>query len=61
MGSTEPIGASAAPGPSDRRGVAQALLRPKQLSEGQPDKWEVVSNQIMDDFVANGCELEPVA
>ena len=33
----------------------------EQLSEGQPHKWEVVSNQSMYDFVANGFELKSVA
>src|SRR5258707_9415047 len=55
MGSTEPIGASAARGPSDPG------LRAERLSEGQPHKWEVVSNQSMYDFVANGFELKSVA
>ena len=36
-------------------------LRAKQLSEGQPHKWEVVSDQSMYDFVANGFELKSVA
>jgi hypothetical protein len=55
MGSTEPIGASAARGPFDPG------LHAEQLSEGQPHKWEVVSNQSMYDFVANGFELNSVA
>ena len=55
MGSTEPIGASAARGSSDPG------LRAERLSEGQPHKWEVVSNQSMYDFVANGFELKSVA
>ena len=68
MGSTEPIGASATQGPSDPPREAAALLltggsglRAEQLSEGQPHKWEVVSNQSMYDFVANGFELKSVA
>jgi hypothetical protein len=55
MGSTEPIGASAAREPSDPG------LRAEQLSEGQPQEWQVVSNQSMYDFVANGFELNSVA
>jgi hypothetical protein len=55
MGSTEPIGASAARGPSDPG------LRAERLSEGQPHEWEVVGNQSMYDFVANGFELKSVA
>jgi hypothetical protein len=35
--------------------------RAERLSEGQPDKWEVVGNQGMYDFVANGFELKSVA
>jgi len=41
--------------------VVQALSRAERLSEGQPDKWEVVSNHSMYDFVANGFEPRWVA
>jgi hypothetical protein len=37
------------------------VLCAEQLSEGQPHKWEVVSNQSLYDFVANGFELKSVA
>jgi hypothetical protein len=57
MGSTEPIGASAALGSSD----SHADLRTEQLSEGERHKWEVVSNQSMYDFVSYGFELNSVA
>ena len=36
-------------------------LRAEQLSEGQPHKWEVLSNQSMYDFVSYGFELNSVA
>src|ERR1700719_3205394 len=103
MGSTEPIGGSAARGPSDpptqrsrclvrvnrdmlqtslmrrsrvmgRIGVmltatmatglllnGAVVLCAEQLSERQPHKWEVVSNQSLYDFLANGFELKSVA
>ncbi len=41
--------------------TAGSGLHAEQLSEGQPHKWEVVSNQSMYDFVANGFELKSVA
>jgi hypothetical protein len=37
------------------------VLCAEQLSEGQPHKWEVVSNQSLYDFLANGFELKSVA
>jgi hypothetical protein len=36
-------------------------LRAEQLSEGQPHKWEAVTNKSMYDFVADGFELKSVA
>jgi hypothetical protein len=36
-------------------------LRAQQLSEGQPHKWEAVTNKSMYDFVADGFELKSVA
>jgi hypothetical protein len=38
-----------------------ALPRAERLSEGQPEKWDVVGNQSIDDFVANGFELNSMA
>ncbi len=36
-------------------------LHAQQLSEGQPHKWEAVTNKSMYDFVADGFELKSVA
>ena len=36
-------------------------LQAEQLSEGQPHKWEAVTNKSMYDFVADGFELKSVA
>jgi hypothetical protein len=38
-----------------------ALPRAERLSKDQPEKWDVVSNQSIDDFVANGFELNSLA
>lgn len=36
-------------------------LNAEQLSEGQPHKWEAVTDKSMYDFVADGFELKAVA
>jgi hypothetical protein len=36
-------------------------LHAQQSSEGQPHKWEAVTNKSMYDFVADGFELKSVA
>jgi hypothetical protein len=36
-------------------------LHARQSSEGQPHKWEAVTNKSMYDFVADGFELKSVA
>jgi hypothetical protein len=41
--------------------VAGRASPASRLSEGHPDKWEVVSNQSIDDFVTNGFELNSMA
>jgi hypothetical protein len=36
-------------------------LHAEQLSEGQPHKWEAITNKSVNDFVADGFELKSVA
>ena len=38
-----------------------ASLWARQLSDGQPRKWEVVADKSLSDFVSNGFELKSVA
>jgi hypothetical protein len=41
--------------------VTSTALHAEQLSEGQPHKWEAVTDKSMPDFVADGFELKAVA